>query len=131
MPDFSLRITSAGTTSEVWVDTATVTAPSRLNPLVQYPHRYWRVPTATAQLILKATVAGFEGPADAALGGRLFTWSWVEQPSTAWSAPIPPTVGWTSITTFPANHFLGHEGHYTLLCSRTGGGAVGIPFEVV
>lgn len=129
MPNFSLRIT-AGATSTIWQDPATATLPSRLNPIAQHQHRCWFA-SPLLDLVLQATVGGVEGPADAALGGKLFKWSWVEQADSGWSAPIPATAGFTSITTFPAGHFHSHGGHYTLLCWRDGGGAVAIPFEIL
>jgi hypothetical protein len=129
MPNFTTRITS-GSSVAVWQDPATVTEPSRLNAFAQYPHRYWLV-DPTVELVIQATVGAVEGPADGALGGELFKWSWVEQPSPSYSSPIPPTAGFSSVTTFPANHFLGHHGHYRLLCWRENGGAIAIPFEVI
>ena len=128
MSDFSARIT-AGANIATWTDPATGLAPSRLNPLPGRPHTYWLVDELIDPLTIEATVGGVEGPADAALGGRLFKWSWVEHP-TAGRPTITPTVGSSSIVSFTGGLFTGLTGHYTILCWRDGGGAQAITFEV-
>jgi hypothetical protein len=129
MSDFSARIT-AGVASAIWTDPATGSAPTRLNPIASLPHRRAVVDEgAYGALTVKATVGGVEGPADAALGGRLFTWSWVEFPAAVPPPPFVPTAGSSSILTFAAA-FVGLVGHWVLCCARDGGGAQLIPFDV-
>lgn len=125
MPDFTARIFS-GATNVVWSDPATASAPSRLNT---YPHRqpkYAKVAQG-GTVVIKATVGGVEGPADAALGGRLFTSWWPE-----WSGPYPPaivhTAGSSSIVT--VTFASAHLGHFLLLLVRDDGGKVGIHLDV-
>jgi hypothetical protein len=126
MSDFSARLTS-GVTPVTWLDPATVTAPSRINPRAGIPHIYLEQSSPT--IIAKATVAGVEGPADTALGGRLFKWSWAELPS-GWAPPaLVSSAGHSaevSITPNPAFY-----GHCVLLCWRKGGGAQLLQFMAV
>lgn len=131
MPDFTARITS-GVTLALWEDpdrpagTQGPTdpgAPSRLNPLPDSPHRRF-VGTVGVAIEVQATVAGVEGPMDAALGGRLFTAWWLEKAGLV-AGPVG-AAGQSSVQTFTP---LG-EGHYTLGLEREEGGAIFIPVDV-
>jgi len=125
MPDFQLK--PIGSEVVDWDDPATTDTPSRLNPVVRHPHKYHRI-FRNFPLTIKAIVDGIEGPADGALGGRLFAWSWVVTRESGYAPPIPTSAGFSSTVVFPAFHFL--TGHYELLCSRPDGGAVGVTFEI-
>jgi hypothetical protein len=72
---------------------------------------------------------GILGPSDAALGGKLFEWSWVETP-TGVQIPIVTFPSYTSKLVMPAGAFANYPGHWCILCSREGSGNVGVPFEV-
>jgi hypothetical protein len=118
VPDFSARF-SAGTTLEVWSDPDDddgAGRPSRLNPTGTHPHKRRRA-TVGQQVVVTATVDGVSGPADAALGGRLFLGMLSE---------CPDRPGLSS----PANHTSVQRftprvaGHYTIVVRRDGGGAV-------
>jgi hypothetical protein len=127
MSDFQARIAS-GTDLIPWEDPPTPDAPTRLNPTVQHTHkirRHWHNVSMTVEAGIGVPPAW--APADGALGGRLFAWSWVATPQAGYVPGIPATPGFTSVVTFPALHLL--VGHYELLCSRPDGGAVGISFE--
>lgn len=116
MPNFTARFT-AGTVTTQWND-------SRTNPLVGHPPRYHKAAIGT-EIVLRATVAGVEGPADGALGGNLFAVDFIEYPTAA--LPVAtPDAGFTSIQRFtPAT-----LGHYFLLFRRANGGAIGLHFDV-
>ena len=122
MPNFTARIvTGPGLASAVWSDPASVLLPSRINQR-NHPHRYLRL-SGVGIVQVSATVAGVEGPLDAALGGNLFT-SWFDE------APAPllisVTPGQTSVITFQPAVL----GHYVITMRRANGGAVAIPFEL-
>lgn len=126
MPDFSVEFTGPmSLTLPAWNDPAVVDAPSRLNPNPAYPHRYVRVPPP-ASVVMKAVVGGVQGPADGALGGRLFQVSWVQ-----WSGPYPPsllqTVGSSSIATVALDAV--HLGFFAVLFWREAGGGIVVPFN--
>lgn len=67
--------------------------------------------------------------ADAGLGGRLFSWSWVDK-ATAAAPSISPTAGTSAQVKFASNAFLGKEGLWTLLAMRPDGGNVAISWVV-
>lgn len=127
MADFNL-ILAAGSGVLGWTDPAVAGKPSRLNPIAALPHRFATVPEAGG-LTIHALVGGAL-VADAGLGGRLFTWSWVDLPG---GAPplIVPTAGTSAEVIFGAGDFSGKVGHYTILAMRDDGGNVGITWEVV
>jgi hypothetical protein len=127
VPDFEARVViGAGVVLAVWADPATIAAPSRINPNPTYQPKYVKV-SPTATLVLRATVAGVDGPLDAALGGRLFQWSFVECAG-PWPLSIVPTPGKSAEATIAmkATHF----GHFSVLCRRDGGGGVVLHFDV-
>ncbi len=123
MADFTLKLTHGAN----WVDWLDPTGPngepSRLNPHVGAPHRIL-VGTVGALVIVKAVVGGVDGPADGALGGRLFT-AWFVQ------MPVPPgaldgIAGFSSVQTFtPA-----FPGHYVVGFYRPAGGIVHLLVDV-
>jgi len=126
--DFSLEIIS-GVDSLVWTDAAYLALPTRLNPVTGIPHRLSFQQTST-DIVIGARVGGTLTPLDAALGGRLFLWSWIDLPQGA-GLPLVPPAGQTSKVTLGAALFTGGSqgGHYTVLCSRDGGGGVALSFE--
>jgi hypothetical protein len=137
MSDFQMTVAGAGVSLDTWLDTA----PSRINPLPEHPHRLVRVGPVTGAPRFSITLDGVGlEPLDAALGGKLFIWSWVEQFSrdVIGDMPIPVVPGQTSVVQFVAGdfHFPGPggtalgRGHYLLMAWRAGSGAVAIPFLV-
>lgn len=139
MPDFRLIPTLSGSLVrwEPWndpeLDSASAFVPSRLNARPDVPHSFLRVSRGTTLEIL-AEVGGVLGPLDAALGGRLFTWSWVDHPDLGLASPIPFTLtaGQSSRVQIPSNA-IGPEpqGHYAIMATRTDGGAQIVPFELI
>ncbi len=127
MADFELIVVS-GATLVNWTDPTVAGKPSRINAFADVPHSTYSLPVATP-LDIGALVGGVSQPLDAALGGRLFLWSWLDVPVVG-PPGIPAIAGQTSKTLFPADHFLGREGHYTILLSRDDGGAQMISWEV-
>ncbi len=126
MPDFTARVT----TPSGFTDFVDDEVPSRLSPVQGYPHRYARVPVATTDVQVAATVAGVEAPADAALGGRLFTWWWVQTPfpkptiqHLAGKSSEIDLVGWP-------NGDAGAVGLWVLGVARPDGGTVLLSFNV-
>lgn len=124
MPDFTARPTS-GHTLVIWEDPESGGMPTRINPLPGAPHRYYRVIT-NSTITVKATVAGVEGPLDAALGGRLFTCSFGEWP-TGGLPSVTGAAGQSSVVTFKA--IVG--GHLLFQMRRTDGGGIFIPFYAI
>lgn len=100
--------------------------PSRINPYVEAPHKYYKVevPTGTGRWIQVASIVDGLVKPDTDLGGDLFTYYWIEAPV---SNPLlsNPT-GWSSI----CNAFVKNEGHHTLLITRKDGGSVIVHFDV-
>lgn len=127
MPDFTARIVAS---TVAFVDDV---SPPRLNPAVGHPHRFIQVPIAAASLQARATVAGVEAPADAALGGRLFTWWWVQTPGYPTARPpIQHLAGKTSeidLVGWPNGDALA-AGLWVLGVSRPDGGGVLLTFNV-
>ena len=132
MADFDLIIGGAGVSLDTWTDTE---SPSRLNPHPSHPHKFWKVANGANDVTVSCVLNdGTVAPLDAALGGRLFVWHWVEQHSLQQVGPmaIPKTAGQSSVAAFGANFFNGQAyGHYLLAATRPQGGAVAIPFLVV
>jgi hypothetical protein len=130
MPDFTARIVSSGdVTMQTWLDAATASDPTRINPHPEHPHKYWKVrPNALPEF--RCTVGGVEGPLDTALGGRLFKWSWAEVPGTGAPPPITPTPGSSSIAVANISGVAMPLGHYCINIWRDNGGSILIPFEV-
>lgn len=123
MPNFDARIT-VGATLAVWVDAATATAPTRLNPNPAHPPKHRRVEIGSV-VAVKATVAGVEGPPDVLLGGKLFAAHFAEVP--VWPPPaIASQPFHSSVVTFTPKYL----GHHLLVMAREDGGAVGVPFFV-
>jgi hypothetical protein len=127
--DFTLEFFGGGVVP--WIDPPSVAppAPARLGADPGHPHTYRRVsvpgPGATTVQV-KARVGGVLGPADGALGGRLFTHAWAE------TSGVPPIIttaaGVSSVMTIyllPA-----HAGHHTLRVGRLNGGGVIYHFDV-
>jgi hypothetical protein len=114
MPDFDARITS-GVAVQIWTD-------DRANPLQSHPHRCFRG-TVGVPVVISAVVGGVVGPADTALGGRLFSADLLECP-----APTPTsfTAGLSSVQQFTPRV----AGHYMIALRRTSGGAMRFPVEV-
>ena len=130
MADFNLTVLSGMTTSN-WVDGPVVgppAKPSRQNAIAGLPHKKYDQ-TAATDIILRCLVGGLF-LADAALGGRLFLWSWVDLPTT--TAPtITVTAGSSAEVTIAWADTGGASlpGHYTILASRADGGGQGLSWE--
>src|SRR5690606_39257715 len=107
--------------------------PSRMNPALGHPHRYVPISLATSGVQARATVAGVEAPDDSALGGRLFTWWWVQTPAYPTPRPsIQHLAGKTSevdLVGWPGDSSLA-LGLWVLGVRRDGGGALLVPFNV-
>lgn len=115
-----------------WTDPAASEDPTRLNPRGHVQHRYQRIivaPGFSQAVEFRAIVGGVPAPADAALGGRLFSWSFGVIPT---AAPMPsitsPISGKTSRAQVTFAGF--YPGHYVIVCARPGGGHIGYPFDV-
>ena len=132
MPDFSVDHTVGFTVAD-WTDPP-AWLPTRLNPLAGLPHRRYTLSgAAVATVELRCVVGGVTGPADAALGGRLFTWAWAERlcpPPYPAPPPLTTVAGSSSILKLTGHPFLGRPGHYLLRCLRPQGGGILLPFEV-
>lgn len=136
MPNFTARIIEGNAGIVPWDDPAAATgycvggnAPSRINPRPEQRHSYWKkiAPGSPTTMVFGATVPGLgDRPLDAALGGNLFTWSWVEHAGLAFA--ITPTALKSSEASFVLE--VGTFGHYVILCTRANGGAVAIPFTI-
>lgn len=134
MPDFTAQIT---TPADNLPFADVFNTPARLNPIPGVDPRYVKVGAAASSIQAKATVGGTLAPMDAALGGRLFQWWWVQWPGYP-AAPVdgyPPIVlsaGQSSIATvnnFP-NNVVSWRGLWILECWREGGGGMLLPFNV-
>lgn len=117
MANFSALITT-GATVKQWVDSPGA-LPSRLNPASGLPHMYYSCAPSTNLIIMCTDTDGNNaGPADATLGGNLFTSAYIEAPSLA-IPPIVPTFGFSSIMqTRPIT-----PGHYLFGIYRPAGGS--------
>lgn len=116
MPDFSARFTS-NATLVVWRDLPTESKPSRINPLPQYPHRYYLAEVGE-EIEITATVDGVDGPLDTALDGRTFLGWLAEHPVPKPAVTSPP--GQSSIRRFTPTA----AGHYTYVLRRKSGGGI-------
>lgn len=130
MADFDLvHVPAAKIAWQIWTDT---NVPSRLNPVTGLPHRYLTVQD-TVTIEFNTIVGGVQAPADAALGGRLFTWAWVDFFNRGLASP-PPIVspvgfGFSSKATVDLT---GHpRGHYVIQALRPTGGSILFPFESI
>jgi hypothetical protein len=124
MPSFFARIAPADATVVPWIDPATSTEPSRINPRAHRPLTLWHVAVGST-VHIEATVPTLGlAPVDALLGGRLFTGHVLE-------APVPhgitPTAGQSSKHTIVPLE----PGHYAVALRRPGSGAVIVHFEAV
>lgn len=134
-----MTVSGVGVSTEAWLDPNST--PTRLNPKPEHPHKFNRIVGATGAPRFSIThdTFGFE-PADAALGGDLFTWWWVEQLSrdVVGDLPIPIVAAQSSVVLFTAGDFEhlspasdnNAVGHYLLAARRQGSGIVAIPFLV-
>ena len=113
MQDFSVSV--SGATLEEWTD-------SRINSIVGNPQRHY-VGTVGAQIEIRATVGGVDGPLDSTLGGRLFECWRAEGPAVF---PITYDSGRTSVQRFVPCAV----GHYTLGMGRDTGGSVIVHIDV-
>ncbi len=127
MANFTARIISG---DEVpWVDEASNTEASRLNPDPEHLPSYRKITivAGAATVEFRAIVGGVEAPLDTALGGDLFTAAWAE-----WSGISPPpivqTSGQTSVLNVPLTS--SNVGHFCLSLTRPNGGGMLIHFDV-
>jgi hypothetical protein len=117
MADFGL-IFDTGVNFALWVDppfvSGEVELPSRLNPQSDHPHTR-AVGSVGVPVQVAAIVDGVEAPADADLGGELFTAAPVE-----WPGVLLPSFsglpGYSSIQAFTPRTV----GHYTFIVRRAG-----------
>lgn len=129
MADFTARWTTPGSTVTF---TDEVGSPTRLNPRSGKPHRrYELVVSLSGALVAKATVSGSEGPLDATLGGRLFSWHWVQWPGYPTKPAGLPTIstpaGQSSVASADVSGWPTASGLWILCCRRADGGAVMLP----
>lgn len=109
MADFTVKVNAGAWYA--WTDPASPTLPSRLNPAPEH------VPTTQFvtedEFDIVAVLGGVEAPMDTALGGRLFSFAWVE-----WSGDALPATqlifGQSSRVTVQVLT----AGHYTARFSR-------------
>jgi hypothetical protein len=81
--------------------------------------------TVGVEVEITASVGGVAGPADSALGGRLF-YAWeVESPQAG-----PVVITWTAGTTSVQRFTPLAEGHYAIGIARDAGGAVILHLDV-
>lgn len=114
MTDFNARF-SAGTTLEPWLDPASGSRPTRLNPLTNQGH-VRRVGSVGVEIEVTAEVGGVDAPLDGALGARTF-FAWFAEHVGA--TPVLSTpVGQSSVQRFTPLE----AGHYTFALARHGGG---------
>lgn len=132
MPDFEVAITDpqpvggdrATITLDEWLDPEGPGGqPSRVNHRPGHPQLYYHC--TQGLLRLEAIVNGVSAPMDAALGGRLFEYSWVEHASVNY----PSMTGLASQSSV-VDIELPSAGHYTFAMRREGGGAVILHFDV-
>lgn len=135
MANFRITVSGTGVNVRDWIDPNAT--PKRINPLPEIPHRFHRVLAATGAPRFGINLDGVGNePLDAALGGKLFIWSLVEQHSSdvIGAIPIPVVAGQSSVVQFTAGDFSfpsdGGLGHYLLMAFREGSGAVAVPFLV-
>lgn len=102
-----------------WNDPNTALQPSRLNPVLGLPHRYFKVPRngSLMRLLCRLESPAYEGPPDSLLGGNLFVPYWIETPYSSGPA-LEQDAGFSSIITFRCTT----PGHYLLGVFRNAGG---------
>jgi len=116
MADFYVTVSGASVLVEPWGDPASSTKPSRIYPLPGLPPLRTKSTVNTA-ITLTAIVGGVSGPADGALGGRLFSAFVVEGPAITGFTFTPGT---TSVQTFTPTL----AGHWVVKMMRDQGGQV-------
>lgn len=123
MPDFDLQITAGAAATGTWTDPVDGDLQSRVNFKENAPQRYF-VGTVGTEIEISAIVDGTTGPADGALGGRLFTTWFVECPS-------PPRVLTHDASESSVQRFTpDQEGHYTVGFERPDGGIMHVHIDV-
>jgi hypothetical protein len=126
MPNFTLGVSGAGLTIEVWDDPIVGQLPSRLNAAVAHRHLYHQILQGVGPITVTATVNGTAGPLDAVLAGETFMSAFAEVP--LWPAPaISSPAGQSSVASFTPTRL----GLNLFVMRRINGGAVGVPFYVV
>lgn len=127
MADFELRVVpgagDGGPMLRKWVDPAAADGrPSRIRPHPGREQLYWWMRMGSS-CIVKAVVGGVEGPADSALGGRLFYPFLAE----GFGPPIfTTTAGVSSVVRFtPTN-----PGHHVIGLRRPQGGGYLLHLDV-
>ncbi len=127
MASFTLRITQ-GVQIADWLDPASGTTASRLNPEAGFLHRATQG-TVGRGIVVKATPDGeVEGAPDVDLDTHLFTHWFAEYPNgSAAGALISIAPGISSIVSFVPDI----PGNYLLVFYREQGGCLSIPIEVV
>jgi hypothetical protein len=120
--DFDVHAVS-GLTVANWDDPEGLdAAPSRLQTRPGFPLKRFRTVVGTL-VRLEAVVGASQGPADGALGGRLFSADLVEGQPVNWLLPI---AGFSSVVRFRPLWV----GHHTVAVRRAGGGSLLIPMDV-
>lgn len=135
MADFDVELVNGdgdAIPSSIWTDPAIIEDPTRISPRGHVQHRYSRVVIAsgfTGELFFQTIVGGVRAPADAALGGRLFSWAFGIWPA---GAPIPMIVSpYSGKTSRAAVTFYGtHPGHFVIVAGRPDGGHIGYPIDI-
>lgn len=119
MANFTARFTDGATIAQ-WDDPAFGGVPTRQNAFEEHPHLRF-VAAVGVEVEVSATIiaTGIEGPADAALGGRLFTLSFAELPGIS-----PPSISQTPAVSSVQRFTPPAAGHYTLKMKRLERGAV-------
>jgi hypothetical protein len=123
MADFTVVPTSGLTVAD-WLDPPSSSGqPSRLNASANHPNKRYVAAVGTP-VVLKAVVGGVVGPADAALGGRLFVGYVIEAPGMPTPGLASPAGFSSVLTIIPAQ-----AGHYTVRVRRPNGGNEHIHFD--
>lgn len=122
MPDFDVRVAS-GVELRRWSDPVGPNGePSRVRPHPGHDQLYWLGKVARP-VVIRCSVAGVEGPLDAALGGRLFAAYLAEgfgPPLFTGAAGQSSVISWTPTS----------AGHHLVGIRRPDGGAYLIPFDI-
>ena len=136
MADFDLvlvqTIDPERVTYPTWIDPALGADPSRIAPRGHVLHRHARIGVDAGDVLsveFNAVVGGVQAPADAALGGRLFSWVFSLWPV---GAPIPEIASPVDTKTSRARFICrgAYPGHYVMRAKRPSGGSVSFPFDV-